>query len=190
MAKLLLALPFLLLCLPLRADSPFADPAVQFIESRDYYHIQANSWAQLRAALLRRPGKGEHAWAQTHWDAHYRLNFAYGTDHCRLVGMEVKLKLVITLPLWDNPPQALKNRWHLYSDHILRHELSHRQNVIEMVKRLRRKVLALPEAADCDRLKAGYQRIRAAEDARRDQDDRILDRQDRLWQEAEQRHRR
>ncbi|EKE75683.1 DUF922 domain-containing protein [Gallaecimonas xiamenensis] len=169
------------------AASPFADAQVQYQENISYYPLRAANWQELLEAVRQRPGQGNQAWAQTAWNASYRLGFASSPGQCRLASMEVTFSVTINLPQWLDPPPALLERWQAFSSHVKDHEYSHRQYAVDMVKALKRRLLALPPGPDCDSLKATYRRIKDELEAERDAKDRALDERDRLWQLAEQR---
>lgn len=178
---------FWLLTAPLAA-SPFDSPDVHYQESRQYYQVTADSWPALLAAVRSRPGKGNHAWAQTAWQVKYQLAFMSRPGECRIAAVKARVKVTFTLPRWQNIGQqstALQNRWHGFYAHLIEHEYQHRRHVVTMVKTLRQQLLALPAGSDCQSLKARFVVLRDQSMATRARQDQALDERDKLWQQAE-----
>lgn len=175
-----------MLSLLLLAASPFQDPDVHYHEQVAYYPIKADNWDALLEVVRHRPGKGNKAWAQTAWNASYKVAFASDQRRCWISAMEVTLKVTISLPRWLDTPRELKPRWEAFYEHIHRHEYRHRQHVIDMIKALRSRAMALPPGPDCGAIKASYLRIKSELEQKREQQDNNLDEQDRLWQISEQ----
>lgn len=137
------------------AAAQVRDP-VRIHEERRTYAVTGRMdqevWESLVAGA-RREGE-ELVFAWTDVSTEFRSRMSRGREACRIVGVEVDVTIVVTLPEWTPSPEApisLRQQWNRYHGAIRRHEEGHVRRARETARRLHEALVGL-SAADCETL--------------------------------------
>jgi predicted secreted Zn-dependent protease len=124
-----------------------------------YYDIAGTTAPALRAQMEARGPGGR---GSSHYDATSDWNIAWshsstpGPDGCAIGKVSVRTKVTLTMPRWTpaaDAPQALRDRWNVFTAALIVHEEGHRQIAIEHGREIFRSLEALPPEPSCDALK-------------------------------------
>jgi predicted secreted Zn-dependent protease len=83
-----------------------------------------------------------------------RTDVEDGAGGCRLAGLELTLRITVTLPEWKPGPwasDALRTQWAATSERLARHEDGHRQHAIDAAHELHQALARLPPQESCQR---------------------------------------
>lgn len=152
------ALPFLLLLLrSLAAPGPtFGQEGIRIHEEGRTYAVAGSTAEEVWASLLegaRREGD-DLTFAWTDVSTSYRSRASPVGGGCRIVGVEVDVRIGVTLPAWTPPrdaPLSLRRQWNRYEAAIRRHEEGHARRARETALRLRDALTGLA-APGCEAL--------------------------------------
>jgi predicted secreted Zn-dependent protease len=141
---------------------PLTRAADTVIVTTNYYAGSGTTARALRASLIQaRPWKdSDNRDGETRWNIEWNFELSENANGCRLRSLSTKTTITIILPKWNpppSPPSNLVERWKKYSDALQRHEASHAQMAREAAVEIRKRVLALPESAPCQKWRESIQ---------------------------------
>lgn len=128
-------------------------PPLRIVESTRYYPVHAKTTDELPAVLKAPPPRSGHVGGSGHTEGDIEVVHETGQDGalCRLERAEVTVTTVVTLPKWSpgEPPEKIRARWGQMVAGLERHELGHRQLIVEEARRLRERLMNIAPARSC-----------------------------------------
>lgn len=133
-----------------------AQAGIQIQEERRTYRVTGSSDREVWASLLEgaRRERDDYVFAWTEVVTDYRFPMRGNATGCRIVGVEIDVTILVTLPEWTPPsdaPIALRQKWNRYQGAIQRHEEGHVRRARETTRRLR-EALSGMAGPDCESL--------------------------------------
>ncbi len=125
-----------------------------YTEVREYYNIQGQTMAGLRAEI-ERLGPGEFAaYVKPAVNARYR--FRYTSSECWLTSSRVDVEVTYLMPRWVGPPgpsDELRRAWRRFWWALKRHEDGHKRNWMQAGNAIQDALRVLPSEATCEALR-------------------------------------
>jgi predicted secreted Zn-dependent protease len=119
------------------------------------YRITGASEAELRREMNAKgplaPG-GRRFDGYTRWEINWRYTYRESGGMCRIQTVATAVKIVMTLPQWDDERSAsngLRTRWHQFITALTAHENGHRAHGMDAGREIDRAIAALPPQANC-----------------------------------------
>lgn len=140
-----------------------AQDGIRIHEERQTYRVTGRSDREIWASLLEgaRRDLGDPVFAWTEVVTEYRFPMRRSDDGCRIVGAEIEVRIVVTLPEWTAPrdaPLSLRRKWNRYQAAIRRHEDGHVRRARETAGHLQERLIGLADP-DCETLQERGRRI-------------------------------
>jgi len=156
---------FILLVFTL-AVTPKATIAEPIVELKtDYYLISGETAAEIRDSMDRkRPIRENGLSYDAHTDWFVKWNFWWGqpNDSCTITRVTTKLNIQFILPELNGTStlaEALRHKWKIYMEALLRHEDGHRNISIRAANEIENKILNMASRPTCERLEIDANQI-------------------------------
>ena len=125
----------------------------------NYYTVYGTGVRELRAALdqSRRLKDRSPSDASTDWDIRWAYKTITSETECRLLSVEIRTTITITLPRWvprSEAPPDLQQQWQNYLKALLKHEDGHRALAQMAAGEVGRQMRSIKGAINCEALAA------------------------------------
>ncbi|MES3021172.1 MAG: DUF922 domain-containing protein [Pseudomonadota bacterium] len=124
----------------------------------EYYSVGGATLQEIRAQIKTLGPRGDDGkvWdGYTRWNVRWTYNFVSEGRICKVKSFTTTLKVVMTLPKWNKPPDApprLVGQWDRYIAALTLHEDGHYDFAVAATEKIKRMIAGKSSAASCAEL--------------------------------------